>query len=99
MPGQGSAGKRRKEFATSMHVAYTVPARLCVTRLLYVPDKGTFPMQNYQRTLLSNGIRLLTASLPHVRSISIAYYFGVGSRYEQGEISGVSHFIEHMLFK
>src|SRR5262249_61245436 len=62
-------------------------------------DKGTLPMQNYQRALLPNGIRLLTASLPHVRSISIAYYFGVGSRYERGEISGVSHFIEHMLFK
>src|SRR5215813_13919607 len=56
-------------------------------------------MQNYQRALLPNGIRLLTASLPHVRSVSIAYYFGVGSRYERGEISGVSHFIEHMLFK
>src|SRR5215468_3206570 len=61
--------------------------------------KGTRFMQNYSRTRLPNGIRLLTASLPHVRSVSIIYYFGVGSRYEQGEISGVSHFIEHMLFK
>lgn len=54
---------------------------------------------NYVRTTLPNGLRLLTTSMPGMRSASIAFFFAVGSRYEQGPLSGVSHFIEHMLFK
>ncbi|HEV2405549.1 MAG TPA: pitrilysin family protein, partial [Ktedonobacterales bacterium] len=53
----------------------------------------------YQRATLSNGIRILTSRMSHVRSVSIVFHFGVGSRYEPAESSGVSHFIEHMLFK
>ena len=53
----------------------------------------------YQSATLKNGIRILTSQMTHVRSVSIAYFFGVGSRYEDAEIAGVSHFIEHMLFK
>lgn len=54
---------------------------------------------SYRHTTLPNGIRILTAELSHVRSASIAFYFGVGSRYESAEISGMAHFIEHMVFK
>ncbi len=54
---------------------------------------------NYERTTLPNGLRLLTASMPGMRSASIAFFFKCGSRYEQNRIAGVSHFIEHMLFK
>ena len=54
---------------------------------------------NYQRTTLSNGLRLLTASMPGMRSASIAFFFTVGSRYETNAQAGISHFIEHMLFK
>ncbi len=54
---------------------------------------------NYERTTLHNGLRLLTASIPGMRSASIAFFFKSGSRYEQDRIAGVSHFIEHMLFK
>ncbi len=53
----------------------------------------------YQRVTLPNGIRVFTSQMSHVRSVSIACYFGVGARYEPDEISGASHFIEHMLFK
>jgi predicted Zn-dependent peptidase len=53
----------------------------------------------YKRTTLNNGIRLLTAPMPGMRSASIALFFTVGSRYESRPIAGVSHFIEHMLFK
>lgn len=53
----------------------------------------------YQRATLKNGIRILTSPMTHVRSVSIAYFFGVGSRYEGAGVAGVSHFIEHMLFK
>ena len=36
----------------------------------------------YQRATLPNGVRILTATMPHVRSVSIILFFGVGSRYE-----------------
>ncbi len=53
----------------------------------------------YVRSKLDNGIRVLTANVPHVRSVTICFYFGVGSRYETAQLSGASHLIEHMLFK
>ncbi len=53
----------------------------------------------YKRTTLNNGLRLLTAPMPGMRSASIALFFLVGSRYEEGPVAGISHFIEHMLFK
>ena len=53
----------------------------------------------HQRATLANGIRILTSTMSHVRSVSIIFFFGVGSRFETAETSGVSHFIEHMLFK
>lgn len=54
---------------------------------------------HYKRTILDNGIRLLTAPMSSMRSASIALFFTVGSRYESRPIAGISHFIEHMLFK
>ncbi|MGH2598073.1 MAG: M16 family metallopeptidase [Dehalococcoidia bacterium] len=53
----------------------------------------------FQRTTLANGLRVLTAPMPHTRSVAISFYVGAGSRYETEEISGLSHFLEHMLFK
>jgi predicted Zn-dependent peptidase len=53
----------------------------------------------YQRTVLPNGLRIVTAELPHVRSASVSFFVGAGSRYEHDEQAGVSHFLEHMLFK
>jgi hypothetical protein len=53
----------------------------------------------YQKTILDNGLRILTSAIPHTRSVSIGFFIGVGSRYESDAQSGVSHFIEHMLFK
>jgi predicted Zn-dependent peptidase len=53
----------------------------------------------YERFTLHNGLRLITTHMPGMRSASIAFFFSVGSRYEQNQIAGVSHFIEHMLFK
>src|SRR6266581_5928399 len=54
---------------------------------------------DYKRTTLQNGLCLLTTHMPGMRSASIAITFTVGSRYEQDHLAGVSHFIEHMLFK
>jgi predicted Zn-dependent peptidase len=53
----------------------------------------------YQRTVLENGLRVVTAELPHTRSATVSIYVGAGSRYERDEEAGLSHFLEHMLFK
>lgn len=53
----------------------------------------------YKKTVLDNGIRVISERIESVRSISIGVWIDVGSRDENGDEMGVSHFIEHMLFK
>ena len=53
----------------------------------------------YQKTTLPNGLRVLTAHMPHTRSVSISIYVGTGSRYETPEQAGLAHFLEHLCFK
>lgn len=53
----------------------------------------------FQKELLINGIRLVTEEISYVNSVSIGIWVKVGSRYENFENNGISHFIEHMLFK
>ncbi len=53
----------------------------------------------HQKTILDNGLRLLTTTMPHTHSISICFFIGVGSRYETEAQAGISHFIEHLCFK
>jgi predicted Zn-dependent peptidase len=50
-------------------------------------------------TTLANGVRVISETMPHVRSVSVGVWVGAGSRSETSEQNGVSHFIEHMLFK
>jgi predicted Zn-dependent peptidase len=50
-------------------------------------------------TTLANGVRVITETMPHVRSVSVGVWINSGSRYETPEQNGISHFIEHMLFK
>ena len=50
-------------------------------------------------TTLANGVRVITETMPHVRSVSVGIWIGTGSRRENAEQNGISHFIEHMLFK
>ena len=52
-----------------------------------------------QKFTLSSGMRLLVEPLPHLRSIASGLWVNCGSVYEQTAINGVSHFLEHMLFK
>ncbi|MDP3045940.1 MAG: insulinase family protein, partial [Chloroflexota bacterium] len=54
---------------------------------------------DYRKTTLPNGLRLLSREMPHTRSASIMFFFGVGSRHENEAEAGLSHFIEHMCFK
>ena len=53
----------------------------------------------YERTVLANGLRIVTAEMPYALSVSTQVFLNCGSRDERKEINGISHFIEHMLFK
>lgn len=53
----------------------------------------------YEKTTLKNGIRVVTGPMTGVKSASLIFYYAVGSRFEPAPISGVAHFLEHMLFK
>lgn len=53
----------------------------------------------YQKTVLPNGVRVITEEIDYVRSVSIGLWVGAGSRDEREGNEGISHFIEHMLFK
>ncbi len=54
---------------------------------------------NFAKTVLDNGIRVVTERMPHARSIAMGVWVNVGARDETQEESGLSHFIEHMIFK
>jgi predicted Zn-dependent peptidase len=51
------------------------------------------------KTILENGIRVISEEIDHVRSVSIGAWVEGGSRHETGLNNGAAHFIEHMLFK
>lgn len=52
-----------------------------------------------RRTVLPSGLRILTEAVPAMRSVSVGVWVAVGSRDEAAHLSGVSHFLEHLLFK
>ncbi len=54
-------------------------------------------MASFER--LGNGLRIVTEEKPHLDSVTISIFVGVGSRYETEELHGISHFIEHVVFK
>jgi len=51
------------------------------------------------REVLDNGLRLITETMPQVRSVTIGVWLTRGSRHDGAERSGIAHFVEHMLFK
>lgn len=63
--------------------------------------KAEIPAQsrNIRRTELPNGLVILTEKMEHVRSVSMGVWVKTGSRDEHAEINGISHFVEHMVFK
>ncbi len=56
-------------------------------------------MSQYRKTTLPNGLRILSENIPHIKSFSLGFWFNVGSRDENYDVNGITHFIEHMLFK
>ena len=55
--------------------------------------------ETIEKTLLSNGVRILSQRMPHVQSVSMGVWVNIGSRDETDAENGLSHFIEHMIFK
>jgi predicted Zn-dependent peptidase len=55
--------------------------------------------ESVQKTTLPNGVRVVTESIGHVQSISLGIWVATGARFESHERRGISHFLEHMLFK
>jgi len=53
----------------------------------------------YHKTVLKNGVRIISEQLKHLRSVSLAIWVGAGSRNEMKSENGVFHFTEHMIFK
>ncbi len=55
--------------------------------------------RNLRRTVLPNGLIVLTERMEHLRSVAMGVWIKSGSRCEAAEINGISHFVEHMVFK
>jgi predicted Zn-dependent peptidase len=53
----------------------------------------------YRTTRLENGVRIATREMPEMKSVSVGIWIAVGGRHEPEEICGISHFLEHLLFK
>ena len=56
-------------------------------------------MSQYKKTILPGGIKVISESVPYLKSFSLGFWFDVGSRDETPQNNGITHFIEHMLFK
>src|ERR1700676_3602817 len=59
----------------------------------------THKVRDIERAVLPNGVRVVTERMSHVRSVTVGIWIGTGSREESPEQSGLTHFIEHMVFK
>lgn len=55
--------------------------------------------RNIRRTILPNGLTILTEKMDHLRSVAMGVWIRAGSRHETPEVNGISHFVEHMVFK
>lgn len=56
-------------------------------------------MSEYHLTTLANGLRVVTVEMPHLHCAEMVCYIGSGGRHEEAGVAGISHFLEHMLFR
>ncbi len=64
-----------------------------------IPCHGMPPSIRHRKDVLANGLRVVTVELPYLHTAALVFYAKVGSRYETPEDNGLSHFLEHMLFR
>jgi predicted Zn-dependent peptidase len=66
---------------------------------MLVPEVREREIRDIEMATLPNGLKVITESMSHVRSVSVGIWLAIGSRRETAKQNGISHFIEHMLFK
>lgn len=76
-----------------------VPKLRHAPRLSRLPELCHVPGFRHVKDVLSNGLRVVTIELPHLHTAALVMYARVGSRYETPRDNGLSHFVEHMLFR
>jgi predicted Zn-dependent peptidase len=66
-----------------------------------IPSAGkpALVLQQHKLTTLDSGVRVVTEAMPSVRSVSVGFWIGTGSRSEDDQHAGLSHLLEHLLFK
>lgn len=70
---------------------------MCRKKTILLLHKGCILM--YKITVFDNGLRLITYEMPHMESASIGVWVGAGGRYEEEQVNGISHLLEHVVFK
>src|SRR6266436_5159061 len=106
-PAEGPSDPSPREIETSLLPVYRMrPLPEGVTKesgptcpVSTMTSTTSCPVREIEMTTLANGVRVITEAMPHVRSVSVGIWIGAGSRRETPEQNGISHFIEHMLFK
>ena len=80
--------------------AMGVPVKAEVRTMGRHPAEGTEPLApTYEVSTLSHGTRVVTTPIPTTQAVSVSLFVGVGSRSEPPELNGITHFLEHMVFK
>lgn len=74
------------------------PSRTANARISGVAPKDR-TASTYRKTVLDNGVRIVSEEIPFVRSVSVGLWVDTGSRDESASLNGISHFVEHMVFK
>ena len=74
-------------------------AMIAIVLLIPAPSISCRLLSAISRSVLPGGLRVLSERMPHVRSVSVGVWLARGSRHESAELSGIAHFVEHMLFK
>src|SRR5438105_4757757 len=80
----------------------TVCENLAAPTLAVVARRGATvvdELRNIQREVLPNGLTVISEEMQHIRSVSMGIWVRTGSRHEEAEVNGISHFTEHMVFK
>src|ERR1700712_3795816 len=77
---------------------YVLCADLCQPQRI---ERAEFMVneRSVERTVLPNGLTILTERMENVRSVAMGVWVRAGSRHEIAELNGISHFVEHMVFK
>jgi predicted Zn-dependent peptidase len=92
------SGSRRPTGTWASHSGWAATVALIFSPAM-APSIPCDPVGVFERFSLQNGLRVLTAPMPHAQSVSCFVMLAAGSRYETADTNGIAHFAEHMFFK